>query len=238
LAVDITGNVWVTHEFSSFLVELNSAGQLVSPAAGFTSVPSGFSPFGVAATTSGAVAVSGYGGTAVFSGSGALSSGPTGCGNTNGPLAVDHQGAVWLLQYYGGVCTTAGGTAHTASLSDLRYSDLALDGAGNAWVTFTNSIVPYSGVAEYSNSLVLLSPSIPLGNGVDVLPGYGTDTIAPPASIAVDGSGNVWFTSTSSTTSGNTTVQHPFLDEIVGIATPVVTPLVAGAQQNALGSRP
>jgi hypothetical protein len=44
--------------------------------------------------------------------------------------------------------------------------------------------------------------------------------------IAVDGSGNVWL----STNSG--------VIEIIGAATPVVTPIATGVKNNTLGTRP
>ena len=48
-----------------------------------------------------------------------------------------------------------------------------------------------------------------------------------PVNIAVDGSGNVW--------AANTGVS---IAEVVGAATPVVTPLAAGVKNNTLGTRP
>jgi hypothetical protein len=88
----------------------------------------------------------------------------------------------------------------------------------------------------------MISPSLQLSNGSgysSTIPGYGRDTLGTPVGIAVDGSGNVWFADTYViSVSGSTTTQQSNLQELVGIATPVVTPLALGAQKNALGARP
>ena len=69
----------------------------------------------------------------------------------------------------------------------------------------------FSGVTEISSTGTVLSPASPYARG------YGGSNV-----IAVDGSGNVWV-------SGG---------ELVGIATPVVTPTSVGVKNNTLGTRP
>ena len=80
---------------------------------------------------------------------------------------------------------------------------VAIDGAGNAWIAnfFGSSVV------ELSSSGSILSGSKGYtGGGVD------------PSAIAIDCSGNVWATNAGTVGS---------LTELIGAATPVVTPLVA-----------
>jgi hypothetical protein len=49
-----------------------------------------------------------------------------------------------------------------------------------------------------------------------------------PFGIAVDGSGDVWITSSGSNA----------LTEFIGVGAPVVTPLSVGVKNNAVASRP
>ena len=98
---------------------------------------------------------------------------------------------------------------------------IALDGAGNAWTV--NSVSSYPVLAEMNNTGTLLTPAA----------GYfpvGTTTANDdfPAAIALDGSGNVWFVT------GSTSA----LRQLVGASVPVATPLAYGTANNKLGARP
>lgn len=72
-------------------------------------------------------------------------------------------------------------------------------------------------IVEFSNSGAVLSGPV----------GYRSGDRSAVEGIAVDGSGNVWATSDSSSVS-----------EIVGAAVPVVTPIAVGVTTNMLGTRP
>ncbi|HWW96926.1 MAG TPA: hypothetical protein VNY74_04485 [Edaphobacter sp.] len=104
---------------------------------------------------------------------------------------------------------------------------IAIDGAGNAWVT-SDSISTSSGSPVAYNSVVQFGSDGTLLSGAT---GYSLSTngIAGglPRGIAIDGSGNVWVAA-----SGTNVV------ELVGAATPVVTPLSVGVKNNTLGTRP
>jgi len=78
---------------------------------------------------------------------------------------------------------------------------VAIDGAENAWIpgNTLNSVV------EVSNSGALLSPAT----------GFTGSGWVGTTGIAIDGSGNIWMT-------GNGVA------EIIGAATPVITPIAAG----------
>lgn len=96
----------------------------------------------------------------------------------------------------------------------LSSSDaISIDGAGNAWAG------GYVGknLVEFSNAGVVLS-------GAN---GYSGAGFYYDNSIAIDGSGDVW------TTHGGHSV-----NEMIGAAVPVVTPLSVGVKNNTLGTRP
>jgi len=95
---------------------------------------------------------------------------------------------------------------------------IAIDGAGSAWV-----MSPDYGISEFSNTGVPLSPS------TGYIPGVSGTT-----SIALDGSGDVWISDLRSPLGGT----GASVIELIGAATPVVTPISVGVANNALGSRP
>jgi hypothetical protein len=165
------------------------------------------------------------------------SAGYTG-GGLDAPLgiAIDSSGNVWAannstdgISKFSNAGTalspstgyTGGGTAFSGGV--------AIDGAGNVW--FSNSSVnnPNRGindVSEFSNAGDNLSPST----------GYTGGGLGVPGAVAVDGSGNVWVTDF-----------YPGggLNELVGAATPVITPICAGLPatptadgSSKLGTRP
>jgi hypothetical protein len=88
-------------------------------------------------------------------------------------------------------------------------NDIAIDGGGNLWVSDSDDLA--SMVSEFNSSDVPISP---IGYNVPT----GSDN---PMAIAIDGSGNVW---TANFGGGFTS---PGVTEYVGVATPVVTPVVA-----------
>jgi hypothetical protein len=103
---------------------------------------------------------------------------------------------------------------------------IAIDGAGNVWTTSdttsfaTGSPVVTSSMVELGNNGSLLSGT----TGLSVV---STSSLAYPVYDAVDSSGNVWVAMSSSN-----------IVQMVGAATPVVTPLSLGVRNNTLGTRP
>jgi hypothetical protein len=84
-------------------------------------------------------------------------------------------------------------------------------------VTINNNTV--SPIAEFDDS----------GNPISPDTGYIAPGIVDQiVSIAIDGSGDVWAADPSTN----------YLVELIGAATPVVTPLSVAAQTNTLGTRP
>jgi streptogramin lyase len=97
----------------------------------------------------------------------------------------------------------AGPSGYTGGGLNVPYG-VAADGASNLW--FANS---GGSVSELNSSGTALSPSST---------GYVSTSFSTPYAIAIDGSGNVWIADEAA----NAVV------EMVGLATPVVTPIVAG----------
>jgi hypothetical protein len=93
---------------------------------------------------------------------------------------------------------------------------IAIDGSGSAWIVNFTSDQAIAIVELSTSGSVLSGASGLLKNGP-----YYSDA------IAVDCSGDVWVTAY-----GNRVI------EMVGVASPVVTPLVVGLDNNMLGTRP
>jgi hypothetical protein len=138
-------------------------------------------------------------------------------------VAIDNSQNVWVCGGFGpgvakfsnaGALLSPSGGFMAGSNSGLF--SIAVDGLGNVWVndqgTSTNDVV------ELSNAGVQLSPT---GTGY-----RGGNVTANASGIAVDGSGDVWV-------GGNANVT-----ELIGVAAPVVTPLVEGVTTLSLGARP
>jgi streptogramin lyase len=245
LAIDGTGNVWVSNSATGTLSKFSNAG-IASANSPTSAVANAI--FDLAIDASGDIWASlapfgnsntGLGLLAEFSSTGSLVSSASGytasIGNEAQAVAIDNSGAVWFLAANQNVSPnpiyleksdssgnqlspnggyTGGGLANT--------STLVVDGAGNLWsASFSGGAL-----AEFSNSGVALSPST----------GYlGTSTVARNYSIAVDGSGDIWETS-----SGSANAAYNRVWEAIGIAAPVVTPLAANlaAPYNKAASKP
>ncbi|MDR3734545.1 MAG: glycosyl hydrolase [Acidobacteriaceae bacterium] len=104
-------------------------------------------------------------------------------------------------------------------LNGARF--LSIDGAGNVWVA--NNALSTAGtysISEFSNTGSALSP-----NTTGFAHGF-----ASPIAVAVDGSGNVWVANNSTTSN--------FVSELIGAATPVVTPVSVATANGTVGSVP
>jgi hypothetical protein len=103
-------------------------------------------------------------------------------------------------------------------------NSIAIDGSGNVWIAAS------FGVAEFSSAGIALSPPV---YGYDSVYGGGIQ----PGAIAIDGSGDVWAT--------NYYYPGNEVYELIGVATPVITPICAGLPatptadgSSKLGTRP
>jgi len=236
IAIDVSGNAWVAN-------------------LGGGSTPQGISVFissGLAATTSNSTLTSansplngnglntdaaiafdisgnawvangqGSNGISVFTSSGGVATTPasplSGNGlNSSWGIAIDGSGNAWVPNC-AGACygsgsgslsefTSSGGVAGSSPFSGNGMNGpyaIAIDGSGNAWVANSTS----AHLSEFSNGGSGLSP-----NGLGTA--FGSSGVA--YAIAIDGSGNVWTAD----------YNNSILIELVGAATPVVTPVVA-----------
>jgi hypothetical protein len=227
IAFDSYGNAWIANLYST-VSELSGSGTAISPINGFAG-PGLDYLITIAISGTGEVwTVSQPDNTVtVLSNSGSILSGPNGYtgGGINEPwqMALDGSGNAWIANGTGNSVSklSSSGAALSGSFGYTGgglYSPtgIAIDGAGNAWVAnfFGSTVV------ELSNSGSVLSGSKGYtGGGVD------------PNAIAIDCSGNVWTTNPG--TAGSVT-------ELIGAATPVVTPLVANliSPYSAPASRP
>ncbi|AEU38317.1 virginiamycin B lyase family protein [Granulicella mallensis] len=216
IAFDGAGNAWVTNTEGVSMTELSSTGTVLSGANGY--IGGGVNgPFGVAIDGSGNAWVANLGENSVveLSNTGVFLSGANGYtdGNLFDPftVAIDSSGNVWVVNLGGNTVTKYSNTG--AVLSGAKGyigsglsepSGIAIDGAGNVWVANSG----HNTVSELSSSGTIVS-----GTGF-----YTDSSLSEPYAIAVDGSGNVWVANAQ----GNS------VTEIVGVAAPVITPLVAG----------
>jgi hypothetical protein len=94
---------------------------------------------------------------------------------------------------------------------------LGVDGAGNIWVGFAGTSAATSSLAEFNNAGVYIANL--------VFPGQNGTRGAQ-----IDSSGNVWVVENGATPAT--------LIELVGAATPVVTPTSIGVKNSTLGTKP
>lgn len=209
IAIDGSGDAWVANTYGLPIAEYSNSGTPVT-VGGYSAF--GGTPYGIAIDGSGNAWISNSSRESLVKLSNVGAALSPGVGYTGGGLnsprcvAADGRGNIWVVNQY------------PASLSEFSNAGaalspptgftggglshpvcLAIDGAGNVWVATDSS------VAEFSSSGSPISPS----NGLSG---------AQPSAIAVDGSGNLWM----SPLGGDT------LEEIVGVAAPVITPIAAG----------
>jgi hypothetical protein len=212
IAIDAAGNAWVTDSLNS-VIELSSAGIVLSGPNGAGGL---VEPSGIAIDGSGNAWVGSFTGNSVveLSRAGAALSGPHGFtgGGLLGPSAIviDGSGNSWVTNETGNSVTKisntgavlSGANGYTGGGLKIPFA-IAIDGSSNVWV------VNFKGaVTELSNTGAVLS-------GANGYTGGGLDN---PELIAIDGSGNAWVTN----------IKNSSVTEMIGIGTPVITPIAAG----------
>jgi hypothetical protein len=226
IAIGASGNAFIANSAFSGVIKLSPSGVALSGGLGGYGGGGISNPGGIAIDTTGHVWVANQGGpsvTELSASSGAIVSGPNGY-TANGldasaGIAMDGSGDAWVADFtsanvgelssLGAVLSGGGGF----SGGGINFpSDVAIDGAGNAWVV------------NYNNSLTEISSAGAILSGTK---GYTSGGLNTPTSVAVDGSGNVWAANYFYTVS-----------EIIGVATPVVTPISVGVKNSTLGTRP
>ena len=146
VAIDGTGNVWVSNQLGNSLTELSSSGTPISPVAGYTG--GGLDvPDSIAIDGSGNVWAVNAGNSALakFSNSGVALSPPSGFvgGGLYRPecLAIDGAGNVWVANSLGDNLSEFSNTGAVMTPSGLTGAQIdepdgiAIDGSGDVWVT-------------------------------------------------------------------------------------------------------
>lgn len=220
VAVDKSGNIWVANEANS-LTEYNpTSNTFPSGSGGFTGSGKLNQPYGLAVDTSGNLWVTDEGGYNIseFSTSNGAenASSPFSGGGLDTPegVAVGASGDIWVNDLtYGSNVAEFSSSGSAISLTN-GYSvigsgtDIAVDGAGDVWTSSSGKTC----------SIHELTPS-----GKSVVPTgyYGANPVysgsSTCAGVAVDSAGNVWVPNLTQSS----------VTEFVGVAVPVVTPIVA-----------
>jgi hypothetical protein len=217
IAIDSSNNAWMTNVLSAAIVKVSPTGAVLSGSSGYTG--SGFSdPFYLAIDTSGNAWISDDTFLDELSPSGSVLSGANGFSggglNYPGQVAIDAAGNVWAANDGAGSGMSISELSSSgAALSGGGYTGggldvpqyLAIDGNGAVWVLNTDG----NSLSEFSSS----------GTAITGSNGYVAG-LNNPGSIAIDSTGNVWVVSSGSAS----------LVEFVGLASPVVTPVVANLQ--------
>jgi DNA-binding beta-propeller fold protein YncE len=216
VAIDASGNVWVGNSSGNSISEFSSGGTAITTSSGYTG--GGLSnPRAASIDGSGNVWLPNNSGNSLskFNSAGtalSTSSGYTG-GGLNAPkdLALDSSGNVWVANN-GGSTISKFNNSGTAITTSSGYSGgglnapivVAIDGAGNVWAANQAS----NSVSEFNSGGTAITGS----NGYTC-----AGCMNLPAGPVIDGSGNLWFANNNST-----------ISELIGAATPVITPIVAG----------
>jgi len=214
VAIDPHGAAWVVDYGNSHLTLFNPSGQSLSGPTGYFSNLFAF-PVAIAIDAAGNAWV------ANMSGSSITRVSPNGqqftafnCCDAASGLALDPAGNVWIANYLGDSISEISTTGQLLSPGYtggglLHPQGIAIDGAGAVWIANFrgNSITELAGAAS-------AHPGQPLSPAIGWAP---TPTSLQPFAIAIDASGNLWISNFSNNS----------ITQIVGLATPVKTPLSA-----------
>ncbi len=208
VAVDTSGYVYVTDGASSIIRKFTSSGTL---SASITNAC-------LSGVTSISIDTAGYLWTSAYSKSdGCRVSNPGGAYTFDeggsllqpGNLAIDSNGKGWAplggANDLAGVTASGSGALYGSSSQGLSTPTwIAIDGSNNLWVT--NNGNSYA-LAEFNDSGTVISPAT----------GYQSGNLNTPSWIAIDASGDVWVPNKGANS----------VTELIGAATPTVTPLSA-----------
>lgn len=250
IAVDLNGNIWVAASLTTVvggvatytgrLCELNSAGVLISPSTGYTNAQFVCAvPHALAVDASNNIwdsctNSSGSGTTTIYSGH--LNK-FDGNGNFiftrstdaySAGVAVDPTGNIWA-----GGFASASNTTGLLNPEVIRYSpsgtiQQALNAVAPSGLTVDGQGYLYAGgdYTSYGGPDVTSAVNVYSSTGTAISPALGYQIPNGGFYNAVDRSGNLWQGSANS------------LVETIGLAAPVITPLVKAAVTNKIGTRP
>ena len=224
LSIDGNNAVWVGNVNGNSLIKLNNDGSLISSYsnAAFQSIE------GSAIDSTGAFWAGNFSSSNVQkvpASNNSVTYNLSGSGlNLSTRVVVDASNNAWFasstnnnLVKISSTGTFLSGTAGftVAGGNGTNPEGLGIDGASNIWMGFSGISAATSSLAEFNNAGVYVANlAFPGQNGT--------------RGAQVDSSGNVWVIEYSSGT----------LIEVVGAATPVVTPISLGVKSSKLGSKP
>ncbi len=225
LAIDPSAHIWAPSYdlFGSNVAELSSSGGSIN-----TFNTGGLNhPTQVAADGSGNIWIGNLGNGTVtkLNGSGvAAPSSPFSNGGISAPssLALDSFGDLWVLNNDSSLSAISNtGTALSGSPwntgSSQNAAGLAIDGSDNVFAL--TSFFNLSTLSQNAKLLNFSHSGTPLSTS-------GLSAPNNAAGLAIDGSGNIWIAD------GLDVVQ------VLGVASPVVTPVAAAVTNNTIGTRP
>lgn len=231
IAIDGSGNAWVTNSDANSVTELTSSGTGATNSP-YLAVGGLDTPQSVALDGSGNVWITNAGTNTVTELTSAGVAFPLSpySGSLNSPsgIALDGSGSAWIpdaggesVAKFSSSGSPVVGSPFSGNLN--QPTGVAIDGSGNAWTA-----------NEFGGSVTQLSPSGSILSGAN---GYGFNdgSLDLPVTVAIDGSGNVWIGNLSGTGAAQITGS---VTELIGAATPVVTPLSVGVKNNTLGTKP
>jgi len=218
VAIDPSGNVWTASQ-SGPVVEFSGGGADLTSDNGFA-MPNRTAAYSVTTDTGGNAFYANNattGGVFEFSAEGVRANttpyGTSPAEKDTLAVATGPGNAIWAVNDSNnlfelndsGTLISGGGSGVYSGGGLANGSAIALDGAGSVWIANAGG----AGVSAFTSAGVALSGS----------KGYGSSSgvVLGAKGIAIDGSGNVWVTSPGSSS----------VTELVGAATPVVTPIVA-----------
>ncbi len=220
VAFDTAGTAWVVDYGNSHLTLLNASGTPLSGSEGYTDGSFIF-PVAVAVDSkrNGYVANQSSNTVVKVSADGKTFT-PFACCSGASGVAVDGSDNVWVANFYGdsiGLVSSGGKILSSGGFVGggiAHPQGIAVDGAGKLWAAnYRGPSISELAAASSTQPGQILSPSAGWGSDARV----GSDPALLEAfGLAIDASGNLWVSSF-----GNNT-----LTELVGMATPVKTPLI------------
>jgi hypothetical protein len=260
-AFDASGNLWLTNYLGAYVSRYSSTGTWSKYSGGGISSGVGKESWGIAADGLGHMFIADYAATGKVSevdattgtaGTFVSSTGYTGSGMAYAlRLAVDQGNHVWVANFGSSAAAASAGTtvselsnagaAMTGSpfslgtcvdtTDTITYSyapfGIAVDGGNHIWTADAGGY----GVSELDDNGNVLSPSC---GYLGTIPAASTNAMLYPEAVAIDEAGNVWVANYGYL-SGSI---EATITELVGAATPTLTPIAAATAAGTPAAKP
>jgi hypothetical protein len=228
IAIDTSGNAWVTNYDLNSLLGISSTGTEVAPP---VTSPSFSGPGGIGIDGGGNVFTAGETSGSILKVNLSTQSKTVfmGPGLTNPyVIAIDNFNYVWTLNdsHAFSSITGSNGTpiASNVLVGHNQAAVIAIDGVSTGWVANCRATCPGSNSTSPDDVLHFDVH----GNNLNASDGLQDPHLSNPGNAAIDASGNVWVSSAAGQS----------LTLLVGVAAPVATPRVHATILNEIGVRP